>query len=182
MIPKEFLKKIEVELKISKNSSYTTQNYLKANENFLNFIKKSPEKAEEDDVKSYIAEKLSENSSSTIILFLSALKYSYSNILKNDITKNIKRPKREKRLPTVLTKEEIKRLFEVLDAKKSKLMVSLMYACGMRVSELINLKIIDLDFEERTGYIRQAKGKKDRIFNIPDFLFRDLKKQAEKQK
>jgi integrase/recombinase XerD len=182
MNSKEFLKKIEVELKISKNSSYTTQNYLKANDNFLNFIKKSPEKANEDDVKTYIAEKLSDSSSSTIILFLSALKYSYSNVLKNDITKNIKRPKREKRLPTVLTKEEIKKLFGVLDTKKSKLMVSLMYACGMRVSELINLKIEDLNFEERTGHLRQAKGKKDRIFNIPDFLFRDLKRQAEKQK
>jgi site-specific recombinase XerD len=182
MIPKEFLKKIEVELKISKNSNYTTQNYLKANENFIDYIKKQPEQVEEEDVKSYIAEKLSESSSSTIILFLSAIKYAYSNILKKDPTINIKRPKREKRLPTVLTKDEIKRLFEVFDAKKSKLMISLMYACGMRVSELTNLKIEDLDFEERIGHMRQAKGKKDRIFNIPDFLFRDLKKQAEKQK
>ncbi len=178
----EFLKKIEIELKISKNSSYTTQNYLKANENFLNFIKKQPEQVEEEDVKSYIAEKLSENSSSTIILFLSAIKYAYSNILKKDPTINIKRPKREKRLPTVLTKDEIKKLFEVLDAKKSKLMVSLMYACGMRVSELTNLKIRDLDFEERIGHMRQAKGKKDRIFNIPYFLFKDLKRQSEKQR
>jgi len=116
-----------------------------------------------------------------VILFLSALKYAYSNILKKDPTINIKRPKREKRFPTVLTKEEIKKLFEVLDTKKSKLMVSLMYACGMRVSELTNLKIENFDFEERIGHIRQAKGKKDRIFNIPDFLFRDLKRQAEKQ-
>jgi len=61
-------------------------------------------------------------------------------------------------------------------------MVSLMYACGMRVSELVNLKILDLEFEEKIGHIRQAKGKKDRIFNIPDFLFRDLKRQADKQK
>ncbi len=182
MNPKEFLKKIEVELKISKNSNYTLQNYLKANENFFNYTKKQPEQVEEDDVKSYIAEKLSASSSSTIILFLSAIKYAYSNILKKDPTINIKRPKREKRLPTVLTKDEIKRLFEVFDAKKSKLMVSLMYACGMRVSELTNLKIEDLNFEERIGHMRQAKGKKDRIFNIPDFLFRDLKKQAERQK
>jgi len=104
---KEFLKKIEVELKISKNSNYTIQNYLKANENFLNFIKKQPEQISEEDVKEYIAEKLSESSSSTIILFLSAIKYAYSNILKKDPTINIKRPKREKRLPTVLTKDEI---------------------------------------------------------------------------
>ncbi len=182
MTPKEFLEKLEIELKISKNSEYTIKNYLNYNKILFGFTKKQPEQITENDIKKYIAEKLNENSSSSVILFLSALKYGYSNILKNDITKDIKRPKREKKLPTVLTKEEIKKLFEVLETKKSKLMVSLMYACGMRVSELINLKIKDLDFEERIGHIRQAKGKKDRIFNIPDFLFRNLKKQAEKQR
>ncbi len=61
-------------------------------------------------------------------------------------------------------------------------MVSLVYACGMRVSELVNLEIKDLDFEDKIGHIRQAKGKKDRIFNIPNFLAFKLKKQVEKQK
>ena len=56
-----------------------------------------------------------------------------------------------------------------------------MYACGMRVSELINLKIKDLDFDEKTGQIKQAKGKKDRTFNIPSFLINDLKEQAQNQ-
>ena len=54
-------------------------------------------------------------------------------------------------------------------------MASLMYACGFRVSELANLKIDNLNFTEKIGFIRQAKGKKDRIFNIPDFLINDLK-------
>jgi len=182
MNPKEFLEKLEIELKISKNSEYTLRNYVSYNQVLFNFTKKNPEEITEDDVKKYIAEKLENNSSSSVILFLSALKYAYSNILKKDPTVNIKRPKREKRIPTVLTKEEIKKVFEVLDSKKSKLMVSLMYACGMRVSELTNLKIENFDFEERIGYIRQAKGKKDRIFNIPDFLFRSLKQQVERQK
>jgi len=181
MNPKEFLEKLEIELKISKNSEYTLRNYVNYNKILFDFTKKNPEDMTEDDVKKYIAEKLDKNSSSSVILFLSALKYAYSNILKKDMTINIKRPKREKRFPTVLTKDEIKKLFEVLGTKKSKLMVSLMYACGMRVSELTNLKIENFDFEERIGYIRQAKGKKDRIFNIPSFLFRDLKRQAEKQ-
>jgi site-specific recombinase XerD len=61
-------------------------------------------------------------------------------------------------------------------------MVSFMYACGFRVSELVNLKVKDLNFEEMIGNVRQGKGKKDRVFNIPDFLLEDLKTQAEKQK
>jgi len=57
-----------------------------------------------------------------------------------------------------------------------------MYACGLRVSELVNLKINNLNFNEKIGHIRQAKGKKDRIFNIPSFLFNDLKTHVEFQK
>jgi integrase/recombinase XerD len=57
-----------------------------------------------------------------------------------------------------------------------------MYACGFRVSELVNLKLKDLNFDEKIGSVRQGKGKKDRIFNIPEFLLEDLKIQSENQK
>ncbi len=181
MIPKEFLDKIIVELKISKSSDYTIRNYLRANKELLNFTKKPPESMNIDDVKSILAEKISNQSSSSIIVFLSALRFAYSNILNKDITVGIKRPKKEKKIPAVLTKEEIKRLINALPNKKSRLMVSFIYACGFRVSELINLKVNDLKFEEAIGYVRQAKGKKDRIFNIPNFLLKSLKKQAAKQ-
>ena len=178
----EFLKKIEVELKISKNSNYTIRNYLDSNSKLLNFLKKNPEQITSDDLKLFMSETLSDKSSSSIVLFLSAIKYAYLNILENDITLRVKRPKKEKRLPAVLTKEETKKLFDSMENKKSKLIVSMIYACGMRVSEILSLKISDLDFDNKSGNIRQAKGKKDRFFNIPDFLSKDLKKRAERQK
>lgn len=182
MNQEDFLKKLEIELKISKNSDYTIRNYIDSNKKFLDFIKKQPEEINEDDVKSYLAENLSGSSSSSIIVFLSAIRYSFSNVLHKDITVNIKRPKKEKKIPTVLTKEEIKKLIEIIDTKKSRLMVSFMYACGFRVSELVNLKVKDLNFEEKVGSVRQGKGKKDRVFNLPEFLIEDLKFQVDKQK
>lgn len=182
MTPTTFLQKLHTELKISKNSNYTIRNYLRANQELLNFTKKSPDNITTDDVKSYMAEKLTEQASSTIIVFLSAIRYAFSTILEKDITINIKRPKRERKIPDVLTKDELKKLLNAIPTKKSKLMVSLTYACGFRVSELINLKLNDLDFEEMTGHVRQAKGKKDRIFNIPKFLLKLLKKQVTKQR
>lgn len=178
MNQQEFLEKLRVELKISKNSGYTLRNYLRANQDLLNFTGKQPEEITEDDVKLFMAERLSESSSSSIIVFLSALRFAYSNLLKKDVTIEIKRPKREKRIPAVLTKEEVKRLFNALPNKKSKLMVSMVYACGFRVSELLNLKLNDLNFEEMICQVRQAKGKKDRIVNIPQFLLKNLKKQT----
>ena len=67
MNEEEFLKKIEVELKISKNSPYTLKNYIKANKNFLNYTKKNPEQMTEDDVKLYISDNLSNKASTSII-------------------------------------------------------------------------------------------------------------------
>lgn len=178
----EFLKKLEIELKITKSSKHTIKNYIRFNSMFFDWIKKEPEEVNEDDVKYYIAENLSERASITTIMFLSAIKYSYSSILKKDITAGIKRPKREKKLPTVLTKKEVLSLFEAINAKKSRLMITFLYSTGMRVSELTNLKIDDLDFEDRIGHIRQGKGRKDRIFNIPKFLFSRIKRYADRQK
>ena len=182
MKKEEFIEKIKIELKISKNSKYTIRNYLRANIELLDFCKKSPEEITNEDIKKILAEKISERESSSVILFLAAIRYAYLSILNKDPTAGIKRPKKENRIALVLTKGEIKKFMESFQNKKSKLMVSFIYSCGFRVSEIINLKVRDLDFNEKIGYVRQAKGKKDRIFNIPSFLLEELKKQSEKQK
>jgi len=182
MNKEEFLNKLKIELKISKNSKYTIRNYLYANKELLDFVKKDPNKISIDDVKFFMAEKISGKANSSVILFLSALRFAFSNILNKDITQPIKRPKRERKIPDVLTKEEVKKLIQTIPTKKSKLMASTIYGCGFRVSELINLKLENLNFDEKIGYVRQAKGKKDRVFNIPNFLFNKLQKQVKTQK
>jgi len=182
MEKEEFLQKIETELKISKYSNYTIRNYLDANSELLEFSKKRPDLMALDDVKRFIAENFSEKSVSSEILFLAAVRYAYPKFVGKDITEGIRRPRKEGKIPVVLSKEEVRKLIDSFNVEKSKLMISLLYACGFRVSELINLKINDLDFDERKGYVRKAKGKKDRLFNIPVFLSEQLKEQAENQK
>ena len=177
----EFLNRLKVELRIAKNSEHTLRNYMHANTILFDFSKKNPDEMEERDVKNFISENLTDGAASSTIVFLSAIKYAYINLLQKDITVNVRRPKREKKIPNVLTKDEIKKLLDSFGSDKSKLMVSLIYASGMRVSEILGLKIDDLDLEEKTGQIRQAKGRKDRMFNIPAFLTSDLKKQIKKQ-
>jgi len=182
MNKQEFLKKITTELKIAKNSEYTIRNYILFNSSLLEFSKKSPEEISSDDIKTYMAENMTEKSSSTTILFLAAVKYAYLTLLNKDVTSSIRRPKKEKKIPTVLSKEEVKKLLSSITNKKSYLMISMLYACGFRVSELTNLKISDLEFNEKIGHARQAKGRKDRAFNIPEFLIPALREQTEKQK
>lgn len=75
----------------------------------------------------------------------------------------IHRPKREKLLPNVLSKEEVKRILEALENIKHKAMLSLIYSCGLRRSELLKLKPKDIDSKRNIVIIRAAKGKKDRI-------------------
>ena len=178
----DFLKKIEVELKISKKSEYTIRNYVLANTELIDFLKKEPDEINQDDLKLFMAEKLDKKSSSSTILFLAAIRYAYMKVFKKNITEGIERPKKEAKIPSVLTKEEVKLLLDSISNKKSKLMLSLIYACCFRVSELTNLKVSDLHFDEKIGYARKAKGNKDRMFNIPDFLLEELKEQSEIQK
>ena len=182
MNPKEFLEKLEIELKISKASEHTIKNYIRANKSLFDFTGKIPEDIGEDDIKKFMAENLLDKASSSIIVFLSAIRYAFSSLLKKDPTLGIKRPKKERRIPAVLTKEEVKKLLSSIENKKSKLMLSLIYACGFRVSELVNLKVNNINFDENIGYVIQAKGRKDRIFNIPLNLKKTLMKNTEKQK
>lgn len=75
----------------------------------------------------------------------------------------VHRPKREKVLPNVLSKEEIKAILEAPKNLKHKAMLSMIYSCGLRRSELLNLIPNDIDSKRNVVIIRQSKGKKDRI-------------------
>ncbi|HUW06821.1 MAG TPA: site-specific tyrosine recombinase/integron integrase [Williamwhitmania sp.] len=80
----------------------------------------------------------------------------------------VERPRREHRLPNVLSKEEVKAILEAIKNVKHKTMLSLIYACGLRRSELLNLKPANIDSKRHLLYIANAKGKKDRIVPISD--------------
>ncbi len=181
MQKEEFLNKLEIELKISRKSELTIKNYLFFNSKLLEFCKKDPEQIEQQDVKNFIAEKLSNKSIGTIILALSAIKYAFLKVLGKDITKGIERPKKPRTLPEVLSKEEIKKIIENAKTRKSKLIIKLIYATGIRVSELIKLKPEDLNLNERIGWVRQGKGKKDRIFILPTSLIPELEEYTKEK-
>jgi integrase/recombinase XerD len=80
----------------------------------------------------------------------------------------IDRPKRERRLPNVLSKEEVKAILDAHSNVKHKMMLSLIYACGLRRSELINLKPNHVDSKRNVLLIKLGKGKKDRLVPISD--------------
>lgn len=174
MDSEEFLRKLATEIKIAKLSPYTLRNYLDFNKWLLEHSGKIPSDITEDDVKYFLADKMDGKATSSNILFLSAVRFAYTNVLDFDPTIKIKRPKNQKRLPTFLTKPEVTQLFNSCKTKKSRLMLETLYSSGLRVSEVVNLKPGDIDFEENTGFVREGKGKKDRMFILSKKLSKKL--------
>jgi len=112
---------------------------------------------------------------------INAIKLFLKTIEKTSIDLDyIHRPKKEKLLPNVLSKEEIKLILESHKNIKHKAMLSLIYSCGLRRSELLNLQIKDIDSKRNLVIIRQSKGKKDRVVPLSEkilLLLRDYYKE-----
>ncbi len=83
-------------------------------------------------------------------------------------------PKRPKRLPVVLSKDEVFRLLDSVLNPKHKLILALMYSAGLRVSEVVKLKVEDIDFDNKILWVRQGKGRKDRQTVISEKLIGTL--------
>jgi len=98
---------------------------------------------------------------------INAIKLFYRNRFNRAMEVDfIQRPRREKRLPNVLSKKEIKAILEAPTNLKHRAMISLIYACGLRRSELLNLTLKDILSDRNLLFIRQSKGKKDRVVPI----------------
>lgn len=170
----EVVDKLKAELKIRGFSPLTVRNYTFFVEKFLNKTQKPFEELNEDDVKMYLSDMFDSKSKNTIMLAAAALKFFFKEVLKRDF-EGVPLPKKDKRLPEVLTKEEVRNLIESTDTVKSRLIVSLLYSTGLRVSELVNLKVSDLNLDDKTGWVRRGKGSKDRLFVMSENLSQELK-------
>ncbi|RLE44255.1 integrase [Candidatus Woesearchaeota archaeon] len=178
------LKQLETELKLRGFSEKTVKTYLFFNKDFLSFIKKPPQEATEEDVKSYIAHLLFDKKlkPSSVNLALCTLRFFYKKILEQDIFSKIESPKLEKKIPTVLTRDEIKQMIASAKNQKHRILVELLYSAGLRVSEAVKMRINDLDLKEKIAVVRAGKGKKDRIVILSTTLVKDLQDYIPKLK
>jgi len=177
----EEVTKLKTELKIRGFSPLTVRNYSFFVEKFLQYINKEPKNLTEDDAKSYLSELFDTKSKNTIMLAAASLKFFYKEILTKDFS-NVKMPKKESKLPEVLQKEQVRDLIDSADNRKSRLIISLLYSSGLRVSEIVNLKVEDLNLKENLGWVRRGKGNKDRLFSISEKLSLELKDFIEDKK
>jgi len=167
---KGLLLKLKRELEIRNFSKKTVKSYLHSVKQFLDSsINKG---LNENAVKDYIQKELKTKNPSSVAHSVFAISFFFDKILNQKI--DVPRPKRNKTLPNILTISEIKKLIEATSNIKHKLIIKLLYGCGLRVSEIVNLKQEDLNFEEDLIKIKLAKGKKDRFVRIPNSINKEL--------
>jgi len=172
----DILNKTERVLKLRNYSPKTRKAYLLYIKDYIRFSKKAGIKNKQKAVEDFLLDKhRRKQSPQTINLALNSVKFLYTEVLKDPQKIDLKFAKRSKKLPIVLSHREIEEIIHATDNAKYKLMISLGYACGLRVSEVINLHVSDLDIVELVVHIKGAKGKKDRISVLPEKLQNDLR-------
>jgi len=172
--------KLRQEMKLRKFSQKTVKTYIQYIEEFLRFCDgKSSKNVVGADIKDYL-EWLSDSgkSGSTLNTAYSALKFYFEKILCRKFFAQIPRAKKEKKLPVVLSKEEVRRLIAGIENKKHRTIVELLYGCGLRVSEVVKIKMKDIDLDRMQLHVVQAKGAKDRYTILPVSLQMTLETQA----
>jgi integrase/recombinase XerD len=161
------IEKFKQWLRSKRYSQSTITTYSEALKSFLVFYREKPvAEINNEDVIIYNNEYILKNnlSASYQNQTVNAIKLFFKTIRETKIeVDKIHRPKRAKLLPNVLSKEEIKLILNAHNNIKHKTMLSLIYSCGLRRSELLNLKPADIDSKRGIVIIRQSKGKKDRI-------------------
>lgn len=169
----EFTKFIN-QLKLKAYSKNTIRTYVTEFAHLLRTIKKFPvEELTEERLKDYFLycvkkENIKENHLNSRI---NAVKFYFEKVLhKPKMFFDIPRPKTPKLLPKMLTKSEIKKIFKQTENPKHLLMLQLCYGMGLRVSEIVNLKISHINSEDMLVLIAGAKGKKDRYTNLPESI------------
>jgi len=107
---------------------------------------------------------------------ISAYRILIADVLRREWEEfSIKRPKLDKKLPVVLSQEEVKRILESISNLKHRTFISLIYSCGLRLSELANLKVTDIDSQRMQIRIRAGKGAKDRYVMLSETILLQLR-------
>ena len=172
----QILEKIKNKLLLRNYSPRTIKSYLFYIKEYFDFSKNKNIKDKNKAIEKFLLEKQKKGKSpQTINLALSTIKFFYYEVLEQNEKINFKCAKRNSKLPIVLSREEINKIISVIKNLKYKLAISICYAAGLRISEVINLKIKDINTDELTIHIKNTKGKKDRITLFPKKLVANMR-------
>lgn len=180
--PPKLLDQVRDRVRLKHYSLRTEQAYVGWIKRYIIFHnKRHPAEMAKSELESFLTSLAVERnvSASTQTQALSALLFLYKEVLELEFPwlDGVTRAKKPVRLPTVLTRDEVKLLFKYLDDPLMDLIVRLLYGTGMRLLECLRLRMKDVEFTRREIVVREGKGKKDRVTMLPDSLAERLRAQ-----
>jgi site-specific recombinase XerD len=178
------LRMMEQKLHLKGYSPNTVKTYLQQFKEFLRFYSQSPAaELSEAEIRNYVIylvehRKVSKSLQNQAV---NAIKFFYEKVLMQERkVYYLERPMREKKLPEVLSQEELMLIFEAAGNIKHRVMLMLIYAAGLRRSELLALRVGDVDLHRNVVFIRGGKGRKDRQSIMAQSLLPMLREYLEK--
>jgi integrase/recombinase XerD len=175
---KTALQVVEQELRIRNYSPKTIKSYTNSLRSFIHFVSpKHPRDLSNQDIRSHLSRMLETGhwSAPSISQLINVLRFLYVELYHRPLEiGEIPRPKREKKLPTVLSQEEVLKIFDSVDNLKHKTLLMLVYSAGLRVGESVRLELKDIDPGRKLIHLRSAKGKKDRYTLLSEAMISQL--------
>jgi len=159
-------------------SSKTQEAYVAAVTGLARFYKQSPEKIDKEMIQSYLVHLMQDRklSWSSCNVAVSGLRFFYTQTIgKDSMFLSIPPRKKDNRLPEIFSAEELERLFSALTNQKHRTLLMTTYAAGLRVSEVVSLKVTDIDSQRMMIRVCQGKGRKDRYTILSQRLLKELR-------
>jgi site-specific recombinase XerD len=164
----EFTRTIVREMKIRFYQPKTIKTYRNALTGFLRWFGAPPHRVTREDIRDFLEILVDGGASSSWVgVHLAAFRTAFDKMCGRQVTLGLETPRRPKRMPVVPSVHEIRLMLEAVTSLRDKLLVGLLYALGVRVSEVVRLRYRDIDFERRVVTIWQGKGRVDRQVMLP---------------
>ena len=174
-----FVAQLRGELRLRFYQRKTVKLYVAAVDAFLAFAHRLPHEVTRDDVSRFLHRLVNTGKSgSWVSLHIAAIRMAFDKLCGMPITLGLVTPRRPRRLPVVLSEPEVMRLLRAAATLRDRLLLSLMYATGMRVSEVCRLRWRDIDQTRHTVNVWQGKGRRDRQVLLPRLLAPALEQLA----
>jgi site-specific recombinase XerD len=158
-----WVERLETELRSRKYSPKTRAVYAHYNKALCRHLQKPPESVTREDIKNYLSYQETTNlSASSMNLALSSFRFFYTHVIKQNVACEQRRPRQDKKLPVVFSRNEINAILAAKTNCKHRLLLMLVYSAGLRVSEVVSLKKDHIDISRKVITVISGKGRKDR--------------------
>ncbi|WP_456371776.1 tyrosine-type recombinase/integrase [Thiolapillus sp.] len=159
-------------------SPRTHQSYLAAVSALAKYFHTPPDQLQQTQIQEYFVYLVKERhlSAASCRLYLNGIRFLYLQVLQQpEFEVPIQLPKRPQKIPELLTRQEVKQIIDACPNPKHRMLLLTCYGCGLRVSELVALKVRHVDGERRLLRVEQGKGAKDRTVMVSAALLRQLR-------